>query len=122
VYVCQKKENKIWIVYALCKERGQVVSFNVGKRTNKTLKKVIQTVENADPKQIITDKLKNCRYLIDRNLHSTKHRGINHIERMNLTLRTHLKRLNRRSLAYSKSILMLSAVLKIYFWAGLQYQ
>jgi insertion element IS1 protein InsB len=110
------KENRVWIVYAFCRETGKVVSFNVGKRTNKTLNRVIQTVENARPKQIITDKLKNYRYLIDINLHSTKHRGINHIERMNLTLRTHLKRLNRRSLAYSKSILMLSAVLKIYFW------
>ena len=121
MYVCQKKENKIWIVYALCRETGKVVSFNVGKRTNKTLNRVIKTIQNANPKQIITDKLKNYRYLIDRNLHSTKHRGINHIERMNLTLRTHLKRLNRRSLAYSKSIVMLSAVLKIYFWSDLVY-
>ncbi len=110
------KENRIWVVYALCRETCKIVSFNVGKRTNKTLNRVIQTVKNASPKQIITDKLKNYRYLIDRNLHSTKHRGINRIERMNLTLRTHLKRLNRRSLAYSKSIVMLSAVLKIYFF------
>jgi insertion element IS1 protein InsB len=116
MYLCQKKENKIWVVYALCRETGKVVSFNVGKRTNKTLKRVIQTVENADPKQIITDKLKNYRYLIDRNLHSTKYRGINHIERMNLTLRTHLKRLNRRSLTYSRSTTILDSVLKIYFF------
>lgn len=115
------KENRVWIVYALCRATGQVVSFNVGKRTNKTLTGVIQTIQNANPKQIITDKLKNYRYLINRNFHSTKHRGINRIERMNLTLRTHLKRLNRRSLAYSKSIVMLSAVLKIYFWSDLIY-
>ncbi len=112
----KNKENRIWVVYTLCRETRQVVSFNVGKRSNKTLSRVIQTVLNANPKQIITDKLKNYRFFIDRNLHSTKYRGINHIERMNLTLRTHLKRLNRRSLAYSKSIVMLSAILKIYLW------
>lgn len=112
----KNKENRIWVVYALCRETGKVVSFNVGKRTNKTLKCVIQTVQNANPKQIITDKLKNYRYLVDEKIHNTKYRGINHIERMNLTLRTHLKRLNRRSLAYSKSVVMLSAILNIYFW------
>jgi insertion element IS1 protein InsB len=110
------KENRIWVVYAFCRETGKVGSFNVGKRTNKTLSRVIQTVQNANPKKIITDKLKNYRFLIREKLHSTKYRGINHIERMNLTLRTHLKRLNRRSLAYSRSLVMLSAALKIYFW------
>lgn len=110
------KDNRIWVVCAYCRESRKIVCFHVGKRTNKTLSRVIQTIQNSNPKQIITDRLKNYHYLINRSLHSTKFRGINHIERMNLTLRTHLKRLNRRTLAFSRSMLMLSAVLKIYFW------
>ncbi|OYU93847.1 MAG: transposase, partial [Bacteroidetes bacterium B1(2017)] len=47
---------------------------------------------------------------------NTKNRATNSIERMNLTLRTHLKRLNRRSIAFSRSVVVLSAVLRIYFW------
>ncbi len=112
----KNKENRIWVVYALCRENRRVVSFNVGKRSNKTLNCVIQTVQDANPQQIITDKLKNYLYLVNKELHSTKYRGINHIERMNLTLRTHLKRLGRRSLNYSKSVVMLDSVLKIYFF------
>lgn len=112
----RNKDNRIWIVCAYCQEKRKIVSFHVGKRTNKTLSRVIQTLQNSNPEQIITDRLKNYRYLIEANLHSTKFRGINHIERMNLTLRTHLKRLNRRTLAFSRSIVMLSSVLKIYFW------
>ena len=54
--------------------------------------------------------------LVPKELHHVKRRGINRIERMNLTLRTHLKRLNRRTIAYSKSLLVLTAILKIYFW------
>ncbi|MFY1046718.1 IS1 family transposase [Chryseobacterium sp. GP-SGM7] len=36
---------------------------------------------------------------------------------MNLNIRTHLKRLNRRTICFSKSNLILIAILKIYFWS-----
>ncbi|WP_409070947.1 IS1 family transposase [Flavobacterium sp.] len=38
------------------------------------------------------------------------------MERKNLSLRTHLKRLNRRSICFSKNLIILNAVLRIYFW------
>jgi insertion element IS1 protein InsB len=63
-----------------------------------------------------TDRLKNYRYLIDEKLHSVKSFGTNHIERKNLTLRTHLKRLNRRTICFSRGLIMLISILKIYFW------
>lgn len=90
------KRNFIWLVYALEKESGSIVSFNVGKRTNKTLSYVLDILKLSETKRIFTDKLKNYRYLMDKNLHSVKRFGTNHIERQNLTLRTHLKRLNRK--------------------------
>ena len=111
------KDKLVWIVYALEKESRKVVSFNVGARTNKTLSKVIETVTLSNPKKIYTDKLINYKSLIKKEIHNFRNRSTNHIERMNLTLRTHLKRLNRRSIAFSKSIVILSSVLKIYFWA-----
>lgn len=110
------KKNFIWLVYALEKETKNVVSFNVGKRTNKTLSHVLDTLKLSEAKKIFTHRLKNYRYLIDEKLHSVKRFGTNHIERKNLTLRTHLKRLNRRTLCYSKSLVVLIAILKIYFW------
>ena len=111
------KRNFIWLVYALEKESKNVVSFNVGKRTNKTLSRVINTLKLSEAKKIFTDKLKNYKYLIDGNLHSVKRFGTNHIERKNLTLRTHLKRLSRRSICFSKSLAILISILKIYFWS-----
>ena len=110
------KRNFIWLVYALEKNSKKVVSFNVGKRTNKTLSHVLDTLKLSEAKKIFTDRLKNYRYLIDEKLHSVKRFGTNHIERKNLTLRTHLKRLNRRTICYSKSLVVLIAILKIYFW------
>ncbi|WP_296150246.1 IS1 family transposase [uncultured Flavobacterium sp.] len=111
------KRNFIWLVYALEKESRNVVSFHVGKRTNKTLSHLLDTLKLSEAKKIFTDRLKNYRYLIDEKLHSVERFGTNHIERKNLTLRTHLKRLNRRSICFSRSLLILNAVLKIYFWS-----
>ncbi|WP_163394154.1 IS1 family transposase [Flavobacterium limi] len=110
------KKNYIWLVYALEKNSKTVVSFNVGKRTNKTLNRVLETLKLSEAKKIFTDKLKNYRYLLDEETHSVKRFGTNHIERKNLTLRTHLKRLNRRTICFSKSLVIFTAVLKIYFW------
>ncbi|WP_456237184.1 IS1 family transposase [Chryseobacterium urinae] len=112
----KRKDKLIWIVYALEKQTNKVVSFHVGRRTNQTLKKVITSLELSEAEKNITDKLKNYNYLIRPEIHSTKFRGINHIERKNLTLRTHLKRLNRKTICFSKSLYILNAILKIYFW------
>ena len=39
------KKNYIWLVYTLEKNSKTVVSFNVGKRTNKTLSRVLDTLK-----------------------------------------------------------------------------
>lgn len=110
------KDNRIWIAYAIRTDTKEVVDFRVGKRTNKTLRPIILTMQLTQATRIYTDKLLNYRILINKAVHSTAKRGTNHIERMNLTLRTHLKRLSRRSICYSKSMQMLKACLTIYFW------
>mgnify|MGYP001288020257 CR=1 FL=1 len=112
----RRKRNYIWLVYALEKESKSVVSFNIGKRTNKTLNRVVETLKLSWAKKIFTDRLKNYRFLIDEKLHSVKRYGTNHIERKNLTLRTALKRLNRKTICFSKSMVVLVSILKIYFW------
>ena len=112
----RKKDNAIWIAYVLERGTKKIVSFSTGKRTNKTLYAVIKTLELSEAKKIYTDGLKNYKSLIPANLHSVKRFGTNHIERKNLTLRTHLKRLNRKTICFSRSLIMLNAILKIYFW------
>ncbi|MFA7688460.1 MAG: IS1 family transposase [Moheibacter sp.] len=111
-----KKDKKIWIAYALERESKKVVSFYVGARTNKTLKAVLKTLFFSEAKRIYTDGLRNYPYLIKKKIHKVTRFGTNHIERSNLNLRTHLKRLNRRAICFSRSVAMMSAVLKIYFW------
>ena len=49
------KRNFIWLVYALEKDSKSVVSFNVGKRTNKTLIRVLDSLKLSEAKKIFTD-------------------------------------------------------------------
>lgn len=111
-----RKDRPVWIVCALCRNSGKIVRFKVGSRTSKTLQTVLQTLTHANAQKIYTDRLKNYGYLLGTKIHTVKRYGTNRIERMNLTLRTHLKRLNRRTICYSKSLVMLTSILTIYFW------
>ena len=88
----KRKQNHIWIAYALDRKSKEVVSFNIGARTNSTLSIVTETLHIAEAKCIYTDRLRNYKSLIDHSIHRTSLYGTNHIERHNLTLRTHLKR------------------------------
>lgn len=111
-----KKENRYCLTYALDRTTKDVVSFSVGRRTKKTLGMVVNTLLLSEAKEIRTDRLSLYLGLIPKEIHHVKQRGINSIERKNLTLRTHVKRLNRRTICYSKSLLTLSAIMRIYFW------
>jgi insertion element IS1 protein InsB len=112
----KKKTNDYWVIYALDRESKQVVDFKAGKRTKKNICRVTDTLLLAECNQIYTDGLDIYGFVIPENLHRVKRYGTNRIERKNLTLRTHLKRLNRKTICYSKSLVMLNACLKIYFW------
>lgn len=112
----KKKENQCWIAYAFCNETKQVVDFVVGKRTKRTLKSIVNTLLLSGVKTIKTDKLNIYQSLIPPGRHISAAYNINHIERNNLNLRTHLKRLIRRTICFSKNVFMLKCCLKIYFW------
>jgi len=112
----KRKSRKRWVVYAIRKDTKQVVDFTIGSRTNRTLSKVTHTLILSNAAKVFTDKLPNYKYLLPATIHATQYRGTNHIERKNLTLRTHLKRLNRRTICFSRSIAMLHACLMICFF------
>jgi insertion element IS1 protein InsB len=110
------KDKECWVIYALDKESGKVVDLKIGNRNKKNLKKVIDTLLLSECKKIYTDKLDLYHWLVPSVIHRTRRYGTNKIERQNLCLRTSLKRLNRKTICFSKSIIMLEACLKIYFW------
>jgi insertion element IS1 protein InsB len=110
------KKRKYWVVYAIDRATREVVDFKVGKRTTRTLKRIVDTLLLAKAKKIYTDKLNIYKSLIPETLHERSKYKINRIERKNLSVRTHLKRLSRKTICFSKTISMLEATLGVYFW------
>jgi len=110
-----RKTFQIWVAYAITKGTKEVINFAIGRRTNYTLRRVTNTLIRSNATKVYTDKLPQYQALLPKSIHSVKRNGTNHIERKNLSLRTHLKRLSRRTICFSRSITLLSACLKIYF-------
>lgn len=110
------KKNEYWIAYVLCSKTRQVIDFIAGKRNKRTLRMIVNTAVQSGVSKIKTDRLNIYQSLIPPAIHESYAYNINYIERNNLNLRTHLKRLGRRTICFSKNTAMLSACLKIYFW------
>lgn len=86
----KNKKNECWISYAINKKTKRVIEFVVGRRNKTNIKKIIDAILSLNPKKIFTDKLNIYKSLISSERHQASAYKINHIERMNLNLRTHL--------------------------------
>ena len=115
-FVGNKKQDQ-WLIYGINKGTKDVVDLVVGRRNKENIKKIVDKILQYDPKKICTDGLNIYPGLIDKAIHRPGRYVTNRIERMNLTFRTHLKRLTRSTLCYSKKVDMLEACMKIYLWA-----
>ncbi|OJX32704.1 MAG: hypothetical protein BGO86_10650 [Chryseobacterium sp. 36-9] len=112
----KSKTNGRWVVAAYCRETKKVIDYKFGRRTTKTIQSITDTLLFANPKKIYSDRLNIYPKLIPKNLHSTKRRETNHIERKFLDLRTHIKRLGRKSINKAQRDKYTDAILRIYFW------
>lgn len=105
-----------YVAYAINRVTKKIIDFVVGARTKVNINRVIQRLLLLQPKRIYTDGLNIYPSLIPAAIHHVQAYRINVIERNNFTIRDHVKRLSRKTICYTKSIAMLVACLKIYFW------
>lgn len=104
----KSKKNRIWIIYIINRKTGQIIEFFIGSRTKANIYKVLEGVISLNPSFIYTDRLNIYASLIAKKYHKFYNRCTNHIERLNLTLRTWLKRLSRKTICFSRSEEMLN--------------
>lgn len=104
-----------WITYAMNRRTRCIIDIAFGSRNKKNLKQVIDSVKAHNPQKIVTDKLITYPNLVKPINHDTTRYSNNRIERGNLTLRTHIKRLFRKTICFSKSQKMLEACVLLYF-------
>lgn len=114
-YVGNKNKRR-WVISAISRTTGKVVAIKTGTRTAQSLKVVVDKLLSLSPSAIHTDRLIAYRSLIPKSIHRIKVRGINKIERYHLNLRTHIKRLNRRTICFAKRIDMLNRLVRLHAW------
>lgn len=105
-----------YITYAINRIIKKVVDFIVGSRSKEVIGRLVNKVLSLSPHRIYTDGLNIYPSLVPQSIHWVFRFHTNAIERNNLTLRTHIKRLTRKTICFSKSSLMLAACLKLYFY------
>lgn len=113
----QNKDNEQWIIYAIDKKTREAVDFKIGRRNKGNIRAVTETLVLSKARKICTDGLMIYRTLIPKEIHKVVPHNTNYIERKNLSLRTHLKRLSRKTICFSKSKAMLENCLRIYLWS-----
>lgn len=87
------------------------------KSGTENLSKITNLVLVLNPKRVYTDGLNIYPTLLSHDVHKVLKFCTNKIERNNLTIRTWLKRLNRKTIRYIKNIQMLNNSLKLLFWS-----
>lgn len=105
-----------WLTYAIEQKTKTVIGFSIGSKSIENIKPIIDNVLLLKPKRIYTDRLPLYRNLVPKRIHKVFQYCTNKIERMNLTLRTHIKRLSRKTICFSRDEKYLEAHLRIYFW------
>ena len=116
---CGSKSNEVWVTYIFERSTGRVIDFHSGRRNKVSIGPMVYRLLSYRPECIATDGLVVYKSLIPKTIHSNKPFQTLRIERHNLNLRTHIKRLSRRTISYSKCLFMLRSILKIYFWRHL---
>jgi len=113
-----KKTNRTWIWIALCRKTRQVVAYAVGDRSEQTCHRLWEAIPAAyRVGHCYTDFWAPYQAVIPEEPHSAvgKETGETaHVERWNNTLRQRLARFVRKTLSFSKSLLMHTACLKLF--------
>ncbi|WP_077920569.1 IS1 family transposase [Spirosoma sp. 209] len=96
-------------------DTGQEVAFLFGRRTNASFKRLLKLLAESDVtvSRWFTDYWWACHDLLPTAIHQAGKDQTQRIERKHLDLRTRTKRLARRTICFSKSVLMHDTVINL---------
>lgn len=112
-FVAKKKQQR-WTWLAFDRKRKRVTAFVNGRRTDHNCAALLKKLAGARVNRFHTDKWESYLKLLPEKEHAIGKEGTRNIERHNLNFRTHIKRLQRRTICFSKSEEMHDAVIKLY--------
>jgi len=100
------KRNQRWLWLAINHNTGDVLAYTFGKRRDEVFRKFKEILEPFGITMFYTDDWGSYHRNLDSSNHAIGKRNTQTIERKNLTLRTRIKRLTRKTICFSKLVSM----------------
>ncbi len=109
------KKQKQWLWYVWDNYAKSVLCWHIGGRSYKDLVILINLLESLDIGYYCTDAYKIYKKYFKHNKnHIVSKKYTQDIERNNLNFRTHIKRLNRRTICFSRNFIIHRNVIGLY--------
>ena len=109
-----KKKNQRWLWHAIDHKTGIVLAYVFGRHTDEVLLKLKALLEPFGIKHYYTDGWGGYERHIHHDRLTIGKKDTQTIERKHLTLRTRIKRLTRKTICFSKSVLMHDIVIGLF--------
>jgi len=110
----QNKSNQRWTWYAIERKSGIILAWHNGKRTDESCKILMDSLSIFDISIYHTDAWESYFKHIPAHKHKVGKDNTWKIERKNLNFRTHLKRLARKTICFSKSEILHDIIIGLY--------
>jgi insertion element IS1 protein InsB len=122
----QAKKYPRWLWWVEDAVTGKAVAFVLGRRTHQTFRRLMALLEAAQiqVRKWITDAWWAYFDCLDQGLRMESKPLLQSLERKHLTLRTRIKRLARKTICFSKSVVVHDAVIGLFinqFFFGIQH-
>ena len=108
------KSQQCWCWYGLNRATTRIAAYVLGRRTDASCQQLSVKLAGCAVENFYTDDWQSYAKILPGERHTIGKAETLNIERHNLNFRTHLKRLHRRTICFSKSAEMHAAVIKLY--------
>ncbi len=110
----EKKSVQRWLWYAIDHDTSDLLAYALGPRKDKVFLELKSLLQPFEINTYYTDNWAAYTRHIDDSQHIVGKKNTQKIERKNLTLRTRIKRLARKTICFSKTILMHDIVIGLF--------
>jgi insertion element IS1 protein InsB len=112
-FVARKKQQR-WLWHAIDHASGVVLAYVLAPHQEQALVKLVNLLKPFGIKRFFTDAWGAYERILDPDTHLIGKKNTQRIERKHLTLRTRIKRLARKTICFSKSILMHDIIIGLF--------
>jgi len=108
------KQQQRWLWHAIDHATGKVLAYVLASHKDQALVKLVNLLKPFGIKRFFTDAWGAYERILDPDTHMIGKQNTQKIERKHLTLRTRIKRLARKTICFSKSIVMHDIVIGLF--------